>query len=323
MPEPSALTAASAAPPRWKRWLKSFGPFVIATVALTVLLRRYSPSLIAQEMARGQFLAMAPIPVLAMVVTLFIVCAADYLVLQASTGRPSYPTLLRGKAAVTLLLVLGYAAGQTALGVWLARKTGTSAARTAGLLLYLVLSELCCATLVAAASIHWGGVEGVGALTILFPAIAGALLCLKLGAPVLLRRRPSVPALLRPWKDVSPARAALEVLLRIAQIGFVSTCAWASATAFGLPVPLGVMVAYLPVILVVGSLPVNVGGVGMVQGAWLLLTPWAESGEQVLAFSLLFQLMLLCGLLLRGLPFLRRVIGEIADGQAAAGAEAS
>jgi hypothetical protein len=76
------------------------------------------------------------------------------------------------------------------------------------------------------------------------------------------------------------------------------------------------MLSYLPVILVVASLPVNVAGFGAVQGAWLLLAPWAP-GERILAFSVLWQAFSAAALVLRGLPFLSGVMRDIREGQKA------
>jgi len=63
-----------------------------------------------------------------------------------------------------------------------------------------------------------------------------------------------------------------------------------------------------------GSMPVNVAGIGAVQGAWLLLVPWAQGGEQILAFAVLWQRVVGAGMVLRGLPFVRQVASEIERG---------
>jgi hypothetical protein len=53
---------------------------------------------------------------------------------------------------------------------------------------------------------------------------------------------------------------------------------------------------------------------GAVQGVWLLaFEPWAP-GEKILAFQFLWQLMVGGSIVLRGLPFVRRVVAEIDEG---------
>ena len=58
------------------------------------------------------------------------------------------------------------------------------------------------------------------------------------------------------------------------------------------------------------------GAVCEVQLAFALLEPWAESGEQVLAFSVVWQLLIGAAIVLRGLPFIRNVVAEIDSGTA-------
>ncbi len=85
---------------------------------------------------------------------------------------------------------------------------------------------------------------------------------------------------------------------------------WGATRAFGLEVPLLVMAVHVPIITLVGALPVNVGGFGAVTAVWLLLTPWAP-GEQLLAFQFLWNLMVAAAVVLRGLPFIRGVVREV------------
>ena len=108
-------------------------------------------------------------------------------------------------------------------------------------------------------------------------------------------------------------QALLQQAVRVLQIAWMVSITWLAARAFGMPIPAQAMAAYLPIVLVVGSLPVNVAGFGAVQLAWLRFTPWAP-GEQVLAFSFVWQLLCGAAMILRGLPFMRRVIAEIDAG---------
>jgi hypothetical protein len=57
-------------------------------------------------------------------------------------------------------------------------------------------------------------------------------------------------------------------------------------------------------------LPLNVGGMGAAQAAWLVFLPWA-SGEKLLAFQLVWQVFFGLGILVRGTPFVRGVAREI------------
>jgi hypothetical protein len=85
-----------------------------------------------------------------------------------------------------------------------------------------------------------------------------------------------------------------------------------AARVFGLSIPLGTLVAYMPILVLVGSLPVNVAGIGAAQGAWLLFFLPFEEGTKILAFQLVWTVTLGVSMVLRGLPFLPRALAEVA-----------
>jgi hypothetical protein len=215
---------------------------------------------------------------------------------------------------MALLGMLGYGAGVGGHGVWLARITGCGVGLTGGMMLYLMSTDLIAVSLVAGLAIWIADVQQAGALRYVAPAIALVLMALALLGPVGPVAEAMLPPVFKPWRRIPPSRAALAIALRGANICFITLCVWGAARAFGLRVPLGVWLAYFPVILVVGSMPVNVLGFGAVQGAWLLFKPWARNGEQVLAFAMLWNLLVAVCILARGLPFVRRVVAEIARG---------
>src|SRR5690606_21457660 len=163
-------------------------------------------------------------------------------------------------------------------------------------------------------SIWVGGAEVADGLRYGAPAVALVLGALKLVQPRRLVSEDRLPNVFRPWRFVPVRLAFFQLAIRTANIYWIALFLWGGANAFGMPVPLRAMTTYLPIVLVVGSMPVNVAGFGAVQGAWRRLAPWADSGEQVLAFSVLWQLIFGAGLVLRGLPFLRGVVGDIDRG---------
>ncbi|MCC6215622.1 MAG: hypothetical protein IT376_12225 [Polyangiaceae bacterium] len=294
--------------------VKRGAPYLVAGAALGTILWQHPPGEIAREVGKGAALAVVPIPLAMVALTLFTVSAADWLVIRASTGPIPYLDVLRAKAGVTILNIVHYAAGQGGYGVWIARRTGVGVGLASGTTLYIVASELTAVCTLASGAIWLGDVESAGALRVIAPAVAGALLLLALTGPLEPFGKHRL-TFLAPWRRVRPASMLAQTALRVAQISTSVVGAWWAARAFGMPVPLGVMFTYMPVVLVVASLPVNVAGFGAVQGAWLLLSPWATSGEQVLAFSLVFQLSVAVALVLRGLPFVRRLVREIERGR--------
>jgi hypothetical protein len=304
------------APPRWRKLARRFAPYIVAGVAIFGVLRKYSPSQIAVEVERGNAFGMVPFTVGMLTFGIVLVALADWIVIRACTGNPSFPVVLRGKIGASTLNVVSYAAQAGGYGVWIARVTGTRAVLTGGIVLYILASEACALAIVASAAVWLGGLDVPASLRIAPPIVAGVLVALMLVGRLELVPEDRLPRVFRPWRQIRPARALGQLAIRTTHMFSLSLFAWGAANAFGMPVPLGVMCTYFPLVLFVGSLPVNVMGLGAVQHVWLLLEPWSQSGEQVLAFSLLWQLMAAVGIVARGLPFVRRVVTEIDEGRA-------
>jgi len=101
------------------------------------------------------------------------------------------------------------------------------------------------------------------------------------------------------------------VVARFGNIGFLILGTWAGARAFGMHVPLAAVASHLPILLVIAALPINVGGFGPVQAAWVaFFSPWAP-GPQILAFHFLWQLASFGALMLRGAPWLKMVVADV------------
>lgn len=104
-----------------------------------------------------------------------------------------------------------------------------------------------------------------------------------------LRRRLTAPwrgALLRTFRLAPPRRYVQTVLLR-SPLFFVSCCLhYFAAPAFGITIPFGYMLTFLPVVFMVAALPITVARVGTTQAAWLLLFGGIVPPDRLLAFSL-------------------------------------
>jgi hypothetical protein len=138
---------------------------------------------------------------------------------------------------------------------------------------------------------------------------AGLTLLLVVGARVVPRR---LGAFARAWRAIGPARFAASLALRIATLGVNVGVTIGAARAFGLDIPAGAMAAGLPVIYVVGALPLNVLGLGAVTAAWVAVFDRFAPGAEILAFQLLFQALSIAMTVARGLPFLPSVLRDIA-----------
>jgi hypothetical protein len=325
----AAEPAAAAKPPHpLRKWAQRLAPYVVAGLAIATILRKYPPSVIAEELGRGNALAMMPYTLPILIMSVSVLGYADVWVfrrcietLQAQAtddarpmSAPSWLRLVRARMAMAPLAMIGYTAGVGGYGVWLARVTGAGVGYTSGMVLYTLSSDLVAVSIVASLSIWVGGADVPAGLRYAAPIIVLVLGGLKLVQPGHWVSEEKIPKVFRPWRHVPRWQAATQLLIRTANIYWVTFWLWGGINAFGIEAPLSAMTTYVPIILVVGSMPVNVAGFGAVQGAWLLLEPWADSGEQVLAFSVLWQLVFGAGLVLRGVAFIRAVAGEIDRG---------
>lgn len=296
--------------------LGQVAPYVIAGVAIALVLRKYSIDEIRAEMARGTWWPLIPIAAVTFVATLIPMMFADSIVCRGALRKPPRAwDVLRARAATVLLHIIHYAAGQGAYTVWIARKTGSTPSEAGGAILFIMASELTSVCLFTTAAILLFQ-PSIPSGVLAFTAITSAVLI----AFILLGPFRAIPffdrvKVFRPWTRGNRSRSLAQIGIRLCQNTIATLGTIAAAHAFGLTVPVGVLIAYLPIIGLVNAMPVNIAGIGAVQAAWLLLEPWAP-GEQILAFSVVWGLCAGGVLVLRGLPFMRGVTREIREGAA-------
>lgn len=312
------LAPRSPRPSAARVWARRLAPWAISAAAIAAILQRYSAREIAAHLAAGHVGPVGPVAIALIVALLPLVAAWDFLVFRGALGGPAYRDVIRGKAGSAVLMSLGYAFGNGGYGVWLARRTGAGAGATAGAMLYVVLSDLAAVCLVATGPAWSAPIDGARSLRFVAPAIAAVAIALLLGAPRVVSSGSGRRAILAAWAAVPASRGALQIAGRCFNITLIVLATWVGARAFGLAIPAAAMATYMPIILLVGSLPVNVAGFGAVQGVWLLAFGAYARGEQILAFNVVWSLLCGAAILMRGLPFVRRVVAEIDEGAAPA-----
>lgn len=300
---------------RYVAWLRRIIPYLLTGAVIWAILRQTSPGEIAEQMREGNALPMLPLAILLMVALLVLAAAWDHLVIRGALGKPRYRDVIRGKGGTALLMMLGYGFGHGAYGFWIARMTGCGAKRAGGIVLFIVLSDLAAVALASSLAMGFANELVPSWLRLVAPMIGAAVLVSMLLGPRLLSRMQSPPSWLDPFRLLPRWASFGQVAGRMLNMALGITMTWLAARVFGIEIPFFAMAAYLPVILVVASLPINVGGLGAAQAVWIVaFRPWATDA-QILAFQLLWQLMTGFALLLRGLPFVRRVIAEIGEGK--------
>lgn len=297
---------------RWMPWLLTAG--VIFWIS-----QSYSLRTIWGELLRGGTVLVALPAVVCSVVMLLFVAHYDRWIFRSLDPTLRVRDVLVAKAGTSMLAVLGYGVGQGGYAVWLARRTHAGAASSVGALLYVLLLDLFGVALAASVA-TWvsGGDLGtertgkdmVDSVRLVAPLIAFGVLCIIAVTP-LLRGHKGEKGIFRAWIETPRLIAVKSAVGRACNIFILVVGTYLGMLAFGLDVPFVAAAAVVPLVLLVGALPINLAGFGAVQAAWLLLTPW-EPGEAILAFQFLWQILWLLCFIARGFPFVRRVARDIA-----------
>jgi hypothetical protein len=297
---------------RWRRRLVRWTPLGITAGVIAFLFQKYPAELIASELARGTVLPMIPLALGSVVVTLLIVACADLMVIGGCCGRARFMDVLAAKAGSSLVDIVGYVAGHGLYAVWIKRFTSARPGLAGGAMLYVMAGDLAAVCIVAAGAMYFLPVDVPSGLRVVALSVGVLLIMSIITGPYRLFGKAF--HLFEPWALVGRTIGFMQIGLRLLQTVFWILVTWWAARLFGLPIPLEAMAAYMPVIMLVGALPINVAGFGAVQGAWLLFTDYAP-GAQILAFQFLWQMLISVSVILRGLPFVRRVVNDVDRGE--------
>jgi lysylphosphatidylglycerol synthase-like protein len=205
-----------------------------------------------------------------------------------------YRTLLPVRAASYVVGYFNTNLGRGAMAAYLSRRLHAPLLELGSTVIFLVLTEYTQLVLWALLGIVGFRAEvtagvltvaaGVAAFWILF------FLYTKLHVtPTSLVRRVVAPrrwSIFRTFRRATAARYAQVVLLR-APMFVVALCAhYYAARAFGIQIPFGQMLAFLPVIFMIAALPVTVAHLGTTQAAWIFFFSQYAPAPKLLAFSL-------------------------------------
>ncbi len=297
-------------PDRW-RWVRRAAPWLIAGASVAAILIRYPVDRIVGEMQRGNTLAMVPIALAALATVWLTATLSDFVVLPPVVGAMRFIDLMKAKAGVSVLNAVGSAVNYGGYALWIQRRFRCRPAAAGGIVLFITLGDLCAVSLLAGAAMLIGGddlpVEARSRLVVIAPIVFTVTVVLLLARP----RRSQRPVL-TPWRNITLAQRLIGLAARCGNITILMVSTWAASHAFGLDLPLTAVVTFLPILMVIGALPINVAGLGPVQAAWIALFAPYASPPHILAFQFLWHLMMLGALLLRGAPFLRAVVADVA-----------
>ncbi len=111
-------------------------------------------------------------------------------------------------------------------------------------------------------------------------------------------------ALLRTFREAPLKRYGQFILLRAPMFFVALVFHYFAVRTFGIEIPLGRMLALLPIIFMLASLPITVAHLGTTQAAWIFFFQAYASAPRLLAYSLASHLAFVLGRALLGLIFL-------------------
>jgi hypothetical protein len=254
---------------------------VVLTAAIfAFILRRVPLGALAgalREADRGRFLAL-------MVANTLFYFAWDTLVLTIAVrwfhGAVRYRELLPVRAASYVVGFFNTNLGRGAMAGYLSRRLHAPFLEVGSTVLFLVLTEY--TQLVLWAMLGLLGLRAEVSRSLL--AAAAAVAAFWLVVRWLLA--PRGWSISRTFRLATPARYATIVLLRAPMFVVALVLHYHAAHAFGISIPFGQLLTFLPVIFMVAALPITVAHVGSTQAAWILFFGQYAPVPQLLAFSL-------------------------------------
>ena len=233
-------------------------------------------------------------------------------------GRLEYRDVLPVRAVDYLLSILNHRVSQGAMVVYLARRLSTSFLEVASTILFLDFMQ----------KTHLVLWASIGMLLLTEP-LPSALLLAPVGAVLfwfiflgyvhggftIVGRwfKPPNWRLLRTFRIAKPDQF-VKVLLLKAPLLLIAVFAHKYAMqAFGFDIPFLRLLATLPIIFVVGALPINVARLGTTPLAWIFFHGDIVPAPQLLAYSLAAHLTFMVVNALLGVAFLPRAYRELFD----------
>lgn len=209
-------------------------------------------------------------------------------------GPVRYRDLLPVRGASYIVSVVNTNAGRGALAVFVGRLLGRPFLQIGSTVIFLLLTEYTHLVAWATLGIVAFGSEATQPLLWVPPAVAAFWLLFFAYARAGKLNESGGHWLTAPWRGslmrtfrLAPFRQYVQIALLRAPLFFLSLCLhYFAAPAFGITIPFGYMLTFLPVVFMVAALPITVARVGTTQAAWLLLFGGIVPPDRLLAFSL-------------------------------------
>ncbi len=118
-------------------------------------------------------------------------------------------------------------------------------------------------------------------------------------------------SILRTFREAAAKRYVQVILLRAPMFAVALLLHYFAVQTFGMQIPLGRLLAFLPVIFMLASLPITVAHLGTTQAAWIFFFHGYAPESTLLAYSLASHLAYMLGRAAIGLVFVPRAYEDL------------
>jgi hypothetical protein len=234
-------------------------------------------------------------------------------------GDVPYADLLPVRAASYVVGFFNTNAGRGALAAYLWRRLDAPFLELGSTVIFLVLTEYTQLVLWSLFGVFGFRRDVTVSLLPVAAAVAGFWIVFFLYSRMHVTAQSAVRVLFAPreWPVFRTFRLAAaarygEVVLLRAPMFVASLCAhYYAARAFGIDIPFGSLLTFLPVIFMAAALPVTVAHLGTTQAAWIYFFGQYAAAPRILAFSLVAHLTFALTRALLGLMWLPAAYGEL------------
>jgi len=300
--------------------VRRVGALLATAVVLALIVRRIPLDRVASALHDADYVRFLAI----MIPNTVIYFCWDTLVLEAVVGwfhgQVPFRDLLPVRAASYVVGFFNTNAGRGALAAYLRRRLDVPFLELGGTVIFLMLTEYTQLVLWALLGVFGFHTEvtmrllpiagGVALFWIAFFAYARLHVTPRRAVAWLYAPREWL--VFRTFRRASAARYVQVVVLRAPMFLASLAAHYYAAHAFGIYIPFGAMLTFLPVIFMVAALPVTVAHLGTTQAAWLLFFGQYAAAPRLLAFSLAAHLTFAATRALLGLAWLPVVYGDLA-----------
>ena len=295
-------------------WLRRLAPWLVAAAILAFLGATTDLRAAGDAIARVPLLQLLGLVGALVTMMVFSDTLALWVTFREAIASPrlTYGQTLEARGPSFLLAIVNFGAGQGGLVYFLKRNHGVAVSDGVGAVLLTTAAYLFVITLLVGVGLLAGAVPDE-------PELRWVVIALAAGAPVYLAVVALAPArlaryaLLRPLFDAGLLGTLRVAGVRVLYVLMLMLGHWAAMRLFDIAVPLSDAFARLPLVFLLGALPISPAGLGTTQAAAIMLfadyAPGATPAERqavVLAYSLAVQFVASCLLAAVGLGFLRR-----------------